>query len=81
MSRLLTIKDLRIEGYQEEQWNEIVCGVSLELNRGEVLGTKYLDCIKRWCYEISLIGENINYTKVPIKKAFVFPDQVTSLEG
>lgn len=38
MSRLLTITDLRIEGYQEEKWNEIVHGVSLELNRGEVLG-------------------------------------------
>ena len=38
MPPLLTISDLRIEGYQEEQWNEIVKGVSLELNRGEVLG-------------------------------------------
>jgi len=38
MAPLLTITDLRIEGYQEEKWNEIVCGVSLQLNRGEVLG-------------------------------------------
>ncbi len=38
MSRLLTIKDLVIEGYQEEQWNGIVNGVSLHLDRGEVLG-------------------------------------------
>ena len=38
MSPLLTITDLRIEGYQDEQWNEIVKGVSLQLNRGEVLG-------------------------------------------
>ena len=38
MPPLLTIKDLQIEGYQEEQWNGIVHGVSLELNRGEVLG-------------------------------------------
>ncbi len=38
MPPLLIIKDLRIEGYQEEQWNGIVHGVSLELNRGEVLG-------------------------------------------
>jgi len=38
MPPLLVIKDLRIEGYQEEQWNGIVHGVSLELNRGEVLG-------------------------------------------
>ncbi|MBT3558264.1 MAG: ABC transporter ATP-binding protein [Rhodospirillales bacterium] len=35
---LLVIKDLVIEGYQEEQWNGIVHGVSLSLNRGEVLG-------------------------------------------
>lgn len=38
MSRLLTITDLHIEGYQEEKWNEIVNGVSLHLDRGEVLG-------------------------------------------
>ena len=35
---LLVIKDLVIEGYQEEQWNGIVNGISLSLNRGEVLG-------------------------------------------
>jgi len=35
---LLVIKDLVIEGYQEEQWNGILNGVSLSLNRGEVLG-------------------------------------------
>ena len=38
MSRLLTIKDLNIEGYQEEKWNPIVNGISLTLDRGEVLG-------------------------------------------
>ncbi|MBT4888903.1 MAG: ABC transporter ATP-binding protein [Rhodospirillales bacterium] len=38
MSRLLTIKDLKIEGYQEEKWNGIVHGVSLTLERGEVIG-------------------------------------------
>ncbi len=37
-SPLLKITDLHIEGFQEEQWNEIVKGVSLELHRGEVLG-------------------------------------------
>ena len=35
---LLVIKDLVLEGYQEEQWRGIVNGVSLSLNRGEVLG-------------------------------------------
>jgi peptide/nickel transport system ATP-binding protein len=35
---LLVIKDLVIEGFQEENWNEIVKVVSLSLNRGEVLG-------------------------------------------
>jgi peptide/nickel transport system ATP-binding protein len=35
---LLTIKDLYIEGRADETWSEIVNGVSLTLNRGEVLG-------------------------------------------
>jgi len=37
-SVLLDIKDLRIEGYSDEKWIEIVHGVSLTLRRGEVLG-------------------------------------------
>ncbi|MCB1743484.1 MAG: ABC transporter ATP-binding protein [Gammaproteobacteria bacterium] len=35
---LLEIKDLRIEGYSDETWMEIVHGVSLTLHRGEVMG-------------------------------------------
>ena len=35
---LLSIRDLYIEGYQEEEWRQIVKGVSLHVNRGEVLG-------------------------------------------
>jgi peptide/nickel transport system ATP-binding protein len=35
---LLEIKDLRIEGYSDEQWIEIVHGVDLTLHRGEVMG-------------------------------------------
>ncbi|MEQ8444219.1 MAG: ABC transporter ATP-binding protein [Alphaproteobacteria bacterium] len=35
---LLTIKDLRIEGYSDEKWVEIVHGVDLTLHRGEVMG-------------------------------------------
>ena len=35
---LLNIRDLYIEGYQEEEWRQIVKGVSLHVNRGEVLG-------------------------------------------
>ncbi|CTQ52031.1 Glutathione import ATP-binding protein GsiA [Roseibium album] len=35
---LLTIKDLYIEGRADETWSGIVNGVSLTLNRGEVLG-------------------------------------------
>ncbi|WP_138933384.1 ABC transporter ATP-binding protein [Roseovarius arcticus] len=35
---LLAIKDLVVEGYQDEQWNRIVRGVSLTLKKGEVLG-------------------------------------------
>jgi peptide/nickel transport system ATP-binding protein len=38
MSRLLTIKDLVIEGFQQDAWQKIVRGVSLHLDRGEVLG-------------------------------------------
>lgn len=37
-TRLLTVSDLVIEGYQNEQWNGIVKGVSYHLDRGEVLG-------------------------------------------
>ena len=35
---LLEIKDLRIEGFADEKWFEIVHGVDLTLHRGEVLG-------------------------------------------
>ncbi|MFT5113971.1 MAG: peptide/nickel transport system ATP-binding protein [Parasphingorhabdus sp.] len=37
-SILLKIKNLRIEGYSDEQWIEIVHGIDLTLHRGEVLG-------------------------------------------
>jgi len=35
---LLEIRDLRIEGYSDETWTEIVHGVDLTLRRGEVMG-------------------------------------------
>lgn len=35
---LLEIRDLRIEGYSDEKWVEIVHGVDLTLHRGEVMG-------------------------------------------
>ncbi|MCW1404280.1 hypothetical protein OKA06_18950 [Novosphingobium sp. MW5] len=35
---LLEIRDLRIEGYSDEKWIEIVRGVDLTLHKGEVLG-------------------------------------------
>ncbi|MCF8038955.1 MAG: ABC transporter ATP-binding protein [Desulfohalobiaceae bacterium] len=38
MDKLLEIKDLYIEAWSEERWQTIVNGISLELNRGEVLG-------------------------------------------
>jgi peptide/nickel transport system ATP-binding protein len=37
-SVLLKIKDLRIEGYSDEKWIEIVHGIDLTLHRGEVMG-------------------------------------------
>jgi len=37
-SVLLKIKNLRIEGYSDEKWIEIVHGVDLTLHRGEVMG-------------------------------------------
>ena len=37
-SVLLEIRDLRIEGYSDETWIEIVHGVDLTLRRGEVMG-------------------------------------------
>ncbi|MER9959158.1 ABC transporter ATP-binding protein [Mesorhizobium australicum] len=36
--KLLTIDDLFVDGYQDEQWRQVVRGVSLHLERGEVLG-------------------------------------------
>ena len=38
MSRLLTMNNLVIEGFQEEQWGDIVQGVDVHVDRGEVLG-------------------------------------------
>ena len=35
---LLNVRDLCIEGYNNEKWQQIVNGVSLYVNRGEVLG-------------------------------------------
>ncbi len=35
---LLEIKGLKIEGQSDDQWHEIVHGIDLSLNRGEVLG-------------------------------------------
>ena len=35
---LLEMKDLRIDGFRDEQWHGIIKGVDLKLNRGEVLG-------------------------------------------
>jgi peptide/nickel transport system ATP-binding protein len=35
---LLTVNDLKIEGFQNDQWLEIVHGISFTLNKGEVLG-------------------------------------------
>ncbi|WP_169567526.1 ABC transporter ATP-binding protein [Sneathiella limimaris] len=35
---LLEIKDLRIEGYSDEKWVEIVHGINMTLHRGEVIG-------------------------------------------
>jgi peptide/nickel transport system ATP-binding protein len=38
MTRLLEMKKLVIEGFTDEKWVEIVHGIDLTLNRGEVLG-------------------------------------------
>ncbi|MHA3978489.1 ABC transporter ATP-binding protein [Halovulum sp. GXIMD14794] len=35
---LLDIRDLRIEGFAEDKWFEIVHGIDLQLHRGEVMG-------------------------------------------
>jgi len=35
---LLKMRGLKIEGYSDEKWNEIVHGIDLNLHRGEVLG-------------------------------------------
>tara|TARA_R110002020_G_scaffold176756_26_gene369336 strand:- start:24 stop:1643 length:1620 start_codon:yes stop_codon:yes gene_type:complete len=36
--RLLTIRDLHIEGQQGDTWEPIIKGIDLDLNKGEVLG-------------------------------------------
>ncbi len=36
--RLLTVKNLQIEGFADEAWKPIVNGIDLHLDRGEVLG-------------------------------------------
>ncbi len=38
MSTLLKIRDIRLEGRSDEQWNPIINGVDLTLKKGEVLG-------------------------------------------
>ena len=38
MSRLLTMKNLVVEGFQQERWTRIVDNIDLHLDRGEVLG-------------------------------------------
>ena len=36
--RLITMEGLEVEGFQEEQWDKIVHGVDLSLDRGQVVG-------------------------------------------
>jgi peptide/nickel transport system ATP-binding protein len=38
MSRVLTVDNLVVEGYQQQGWRQIVRGISLHVDRGEVLG-------------------------------------------
>jgi peptide/nickel transport system ATP-binding protein len=38
MSHLLTIRGLKIDGLEDEQWKPIVKGIDLTLDRGEVIG-------------------------------------------
>ena len=35
---LLKIRGLKIQGFSDEHWHEIIKGIDLTLNRGEVLG-------------------------------------------
>ena len=35
---LLEIKDLKIQGFSDEKWHDIVNGVDISLHRGEVMG-------------------------------------------
>ena len=38
---LLEIKGLKIEGYADEKWVEIVHGVDITLHKGEVIGLNW----------------------------------------
>ena len=35
---LLDIKDLKIQGFADEKWHDIINGVDISLRRGEVMG-------------------------------------------
>ena len=35
---ILKMKDIYIQGYSDEKWHDIILGVDISLNRGEVLG-------------------------------------------
>ena len=35
---LLDVKDIKIQGFSDEKWHDIVKGVNLTLRRGEVMG-------------------------------------------
>ncbi len=37
-SSLVTIRDLKIEGFSDDKWHPIIKGIDLDLKRGEVLG-------------------------------------------
>ena len=38
MTEILNMKNLKIEGFSDENWTPIVKGVDVTLNKGEVLG-------------------------------------------
>ena len=38
MSNLITVKQLKIEAFDGEQWKQIANGIDLTLKKGEVLG-------------------------------------------
>lgn len=87
--RLLTINDLRIDGFADDGWQPIVNGINLHLDRGEVLGLigesgagKSTIGIAAMGYArpgCKIVGGTIDFDGIPIHEQT--SDQIRDLRG